>query len=65
MVINSRKLILFVGADVLKLCGLPLWWDLAVGLFDYSVHNPKCEIINHIEEINPEYLSIINRTPVF
>lgn len=33
--IKKQKLVLFVGAGISKLCGLPLWYDLAVQLLDY------------------------------
>ena len=37
--VNNNKLVLFVGAGVSKLCGLPLWYDLAVKLLDYCVED--------------------------
>lgn len=35
--INEKKLILFIGAGFSRLCGLPLWNELAVSLIDQCV----------------------------
>lgn len=40
--INHDKLILFVGSGVSKLCGLPLWKELANSLLKQCAKDPKC-----------------------
>ena len=35
--INNNKLVLFIGAGFSKLCGLPLWTELAAKLMDSCV----------------------------
>ena len=42
--INEKKLILFVGAGFSKLCGLPLWSDLANRLIDACVSDKDIEL---------------------
>lgn len=45
--INTRKLVLFVGAGFSKLCGLPLWNELASALLTACV---KENLIDHAEK---------------
>lgn len=42
--INNQKLVLFVGAGFSKLCGLPLWNELASALLNECVNK---ELIDH------------------
>jgi len=44
--INEKKLILFIGAGFSKLCGLPLWNDLANSLLDECVNDENIKL-NH------------------
>ena len=57
--INKGQLILFVGSGVSKLCGLPLWKELAKSLLMHCAEDPKCstfsyrdfdEILNYIDD---------------
>ena len=41
--INNDKLIVFVGSGVSKLCGLPLWRELAELLLQDCVNDKKCK----------------------
>lgn len=41
--INNDKLIVFVGSGVSKLCGLPLWKELAESLLQDCVNDKKCK----------------------
>jgi len=42
--INERKLVLFIGAGFSKLCGLPLWSDLADRLIDACINDKDIEL---------------------
>ena len=45
--VNADKLVLFVGAGISKLCGLPLWYDLAVKLLNFCVNNSSTYNFSH------------------
>lgn len=48
--INEQKLIIFVGSGVSKLCGFPLWGELARLLLEECAKDKKCEFT--YQEIN-------------
>lgn len=40
--INKGQLVLFVGSGLSKLCGLPLWKELAISLLNFCAEDAKC-----------------------
>jgi len=49
--IKHKKLTIFVGAGFSKLCGLPLWHDLAIKLLDFCVNNKKYNFSSKDKEL--------------
>ena len=41
--VNNDKLILFIGSGISKLCGLPLWKELALSLLEACAKDKKCK----------------------
>lgn len=45
--VNEGKLIVFIGAGISRLCGLPSWDEAANDLLDYCEKQPKCKFQNY------------------
>ena len=50
--INKRRLVLFVGSGLSKLCGLPLWKELAFSLLNFCAKDTNCKFsYKQVDEI--------------
>ena len=61
--IISKKLVLFVGAGISKLCGYPLWNDLADKLIDYF-RDKKCYDYQYVDAIKNGNYSPIQKITI-